>query len=58
MINIARWKIILTAIVCAFALLYSMPNVMGEGARNFVTEKLPNFVPHKTVMKIRSDIAV
>jgi len=49
MINIARWKIILTAIVCAFALLYSMPNVMGEGARNFVTEKLPNFVPHKTV---------
>lgn len=49
MINIARWKIILTAIVCAFALLYSMPNVMGEGARNFITDKLPGFVPHKTV---------
>ena len=49
MINIARWKIILTAIVCAFAILYSMPNVMGENARNFVTNKLPGFVPHQTI---------
>ncbi len=49
MVHIARWKIILTLIVCAFALLYSLPNVIGAGARDFISSKLPAFVPHQTV---------
>jgi preprotein translocase subunit SecD len=49
MIHIARWKIILVLIVCALGLLYSMPNVAGSNARDFLANKMPGFVPHKTV---------
>ncbi len=49
MVHIARWKIILILAVCAFGLLYSLPNVMGEKARSYATENLPGFVPNKAV---------
>ena len=49
MVQIARWKIILTALVCAFAVLYSAPNVIGQGARDFIETKLPGIIPHKAV---------
>ena len=49
MINIARWKIILVAVVCALALLYSAPNVIGSGARDFIEANMPSFFPSKTV---------
>ena len=49
MIHIARWKKILVLIVCAFGLLYSLPNVIGQGTRDYITTNLPGFVPSKTV---------
>ncbi len=49
MIQIARWKIILVLIVCALGVLYSLPNVMGKGAREWTQANLPGIFPHKTV---------
>jgi preprotein translocase subunit SecD len=49
MLHFARWKIILVLAVCAFGLLYSLPNVLGEDAREYTAENLPGFVPHQTV---------
>ena len=49
MIYIDRWKIILVIIVCALGILYSSPNVIGAGARDFIEEKMPSFFPSKTV---------
>ena len=49
MIHMARWKVILVLVVCALGVLYSLPNVMGAGARQFIEEKLPSIVPSKTV---------
>lgn len=45
MINIARWKIYLTLIVCVWGVLYAMPNVMG----GWTQEHLPSWMPTKTV---------
>ena len=49
MIHIERWKVILVIVVCALGLLYSLPNVMGQGGRDFVKNNLPSFFPSKTV---------
>lgn len=49
MIHIARWKIILVITVCALAIFYSLPNVIGSGAREFVKTNLPSFFPSKTI---------
>ncbi len=49
MVNIARWKIILVLIVCTLGFVYSAPNVTGEGARVWVQENLPAWMPNKTV---------
>ena len=42
MVQIAPWKIALTLIVCAYAVVYSLPNLFSAGA-------LPSFLPQKTV---------
>ena len=49
MLNIPRWKIILTLIVCAFGVLYTMPNLIGQNARDYIANNLPGFVPHQAV---------
>ena len=49
MLHIARWKVILILLVCAFGVLYSMPNVVGQNTRHFIADNLPGFMPHKTV---------
>lgn len=49
MIHIARWKKIAILVVCVFGLLYSMPNVIGQGARTFIADNLPSIIPSKTV---------
>jgi preprotein translocase subunit SecD len=49
MIHIARWKKIAIILVCVFGLLYSLPNVIGQGARDFVSNNLPSIAPSKTV---------
>ena len=49
MIHIARWKIILILAVCAFGIFYSLPNVIGAGARESMAKHLPSFLPSKTI---------
>ncbi len=49
MVHIARWKKILIIAVCALGILYSLPNVIGKDARQFIADKLPAVVPSKTV---------
>lgn len=49
MIHIARWKKIAIILVCVFGLLYSLPNVVGQSTRDYISNNLPGFFPHKTV---------
>ncbi len=49
MIHIARWKIILILVVCAFGLLYSLPNLLPDKTRSYIENNLPAIVPSKTV---------
>lgn len=49
MMYIARWKIILTLLVCLFGILYSAPNMVGPTARDWLQSTLPSFMPTKTV---------
>lgn len=45
MINIARWKIVFTFLVCVFGILYALPNALNEKARDAIS----GFLPHQTV---------
>lgn len=49
MVHIAPWKIILTALVCVFGVLYSLPNLTGPETRAWMQANLPGFLPTKTV---------
>ncbi|GJL85282.1 MAG: protein translocase subunit SecD [Micavibrio sp.] len=49
MVNIAPWKIVLVLIVCVLGFAYSAPNVAGDGARGWLQENLPSWMPTKTV---------
>ncbi len=49
MIYIDRWKVILVIAVCALGLLYSLPNMIGQGGRDFVQNNMPSFFPQKTI---------
>ncbi len=49
MIHIARWKVILILLVCAFGFAYSAPNMMSEQTRVKIESVLPSWMPHKTI---------
>ena len=49
MVNIAPWKIVLVLLVCVLGFAYSAPNVAGDGARGWLQENLPSWMPGKTV---------
>ncbi len=49
MIQIAPWKVILTLLVCAFGVLYAMPNLVGQDARTWMSAHLPSWAPSNTV---------
>jgi preprotein translocase subunit SecD len=49
MINIPRWKVIAILLVCVLGFVYSVPNVVGGDAQNWMKENLPSFLPTKTV---------
>lgn len=49
MIHIARWKKIAVILVCVFGLLYSLPNVVGGKAQDFLNNNMPAIAPSKTV---------
>ena len=48
MINISRWKVVLILVVCAWAFIYSAPNMFGKDTRAWL-ETLPGWLPTKTV---------
>jgi preprotein translocase subunit SecD len=45
MVYFARWKIVLVAVICAFGLLYALPNFMSRDT----TDMIPSWLPHKQV---------
>lgn len=49
MTRIPRWKAVLILIVCVLGIAYSMPNAIGPGARIWMTENLPGWMPSRTV---------
>jgi preprotein translocase subunit SecD len=49
MINIPRWKIILILVICAWGVLYSLPNVLNLDQRAWMKSHLPAWAPSKTV---------
>lgn len=49
MTRIAPWKIFLILATCAFGILYTLPNVAGEGTRGWLQAHLPGWMPTKTV---------
>ena len=49
MVNIPRWKIIFTLLVCAMAVLFSAPNLVGQQAQSWMQTNLPSWMPSKTI---------
>ena len=49
MVNIARWKIYLTLIVCVLGVFYAAPNMLSADARGWAQAHLPAWMPSKTV---------
>lgn len=49
MINIPPWKAFLILAVSLFGILYALPNLAGDGARAWMQDNLPGWMPHKTV---------
>jgi preprotein translocase subunit SecD len=49
MVYLERWKIILILIVCAIAVLYAAPNVIGKDRVEWLQAHTPAFFPNQTV---------
>ncbi len=49
MVHIARWKMILIALVVVWGVVYSAPNLLSSETRDWIENTLPSFMPHKTV---------
>lgn len=49
MIHISPWKIAFIILVCLWGVLYSLPNVVGAPAQEWMRENLPSWMPHRTV---------
>ena len=49
MINIPRWKVILTLLMCVLAIAYSAPNFVGANWREKIKTDMPGWVPHQAV---------
>ena len=49
MLQISRFKTILILIVCAFGVLYTLPNLVGQNVQSWLQNNLPSFAPQKTI---------
>ena len=49
MLSIPRWKIALILAVALMGVLYSLPNMAGPGAREWLQAHMPSWMPNKTV---------
>lgn len=49
MLHFPRWKIILVLVVCAFGVLYSLPNALSTKTTDWMQSNLSGWLPSKTV---------
>src|ERR1700722_8605134 len=49
MVYLERWKVSLIIAVCALALLYSAPNILGRQSVAWLQKHTPAFFPNQTV---------
>lgn len=49
MLNIERWKIILALVLSVLGVLYALPNALPQQQQTFLEEKMPSWLPSKTV---------
>lgn len=49
MVNFDRWKVILIVSICVLGVLYSLPNVIGASAQDWMRQNLPSWAPSKTI---------
>lgn len=49
MLHYPRWKIILIACCTLFGVLFTAPNLIGKGGRDWVSNNLPSWVPSQSV---------
>ncbi len=49
MLHIEKWKIVLTAIIALFGVLYASPNIVAPETQAWLSENAPGWVPSETV---------
>lgn len=49
MLNIDKWKIVLTALLCVLGIAYAMPNLLSAERQAWMENTLPDWMPKRTV---------
>lgn len=49
MLNIEKWKIILTALLCVMGVAYAVPNILSPERQAWMQASLPGWMPQRTV---------
>ncbi|HYD19138.1 MAG TPA: protein translocase subunit SecD [Patescibacteria group bacterium] len=49
MLNIEKWKVVLTILVCLLGIAYAAPNLMPSDMQQKMEQSLPDWLPTKTV---------
>lgn len=49
MVQLPKWRVIVVALVCAFAVIYALPNLLGRDTLTAMRAKLPSWGPVNTI---------
>ncbi len=49
MLNIEKWKIVLTALLCVLGVAYAVPNLLSVERQEWMQATLPSWLPQRTV---------
>lgn len=49
MLHVEKWKIFLTIILCVLGVAYAAPNLMSGERQAWLEQKMPGWLPHKTI---------
>ena len=49
MLNIEKWKIVLTALLCVLGIAYAVPNLLSAERQTWMQSTLPGWMPQRTV---------
>lgn len=49
MLNIEKWKIVLTALLCVLGVAYAVPNILSPERQEWMQATLPSWMPQRTV---------